>query len=280
MNKMRYLRIALALVVLALAFTAVFFHGDVGTLCLLCPVGFGEVALASGSIPWALLPGVLIVLVLIVLLGRVFCSWVCPTSLLRNIFGGHKPRGLTGRVGETPGCSTCGRPHNNLAAQAVVLGVLLIISFIVHFPVFCLICPIGLTFGALFALSRTLITWQPGWELVVFPAMLILEVLVLRRWCSAICPLGFFFGLMAKLHVRLPGAPKPRVQESACRYEQGCRVCEQSCAENICAASATPATLEDCTGCLDCKEHCPTQAIHFLGRESGSSEAKEQESER
>lgn len=278
MNKMRYLRIALAGSVLIGIALCTAFHVPLGTLCALCPVGFAEVSVASGSVPWDLLPGVLVLLIVVFLLGRVFCSWVCPTSFIRNIFGGRTPRGLTGRTGTCASCaSTCSsadqtdateaaattdvRTRNNLAAQGIVLAVLLVVSFIVHFPVFCLICPIGLTFGTLFAISRLFVTWQPGWELIVFPLMLLAEIFLLRRWCSAICPLGFFFGLMAKARARLPFLPDPRVQKSRCLHESGCNVCTTVCPENLCAPTATARDLEDCTLCLDCKEHCPAQAI-------------------
>ncbi len=265
MNKMRYLRIGAATAVLVVIFAATFAHIPIGTLCALCPVGFAELSVASGNIPWALLPGVLILLAVVFLLGRVFCSWVCPTSLLRNIFGGRKPRGLTGQTGICSGCSqedpNDGRTRNNLLAQGIILAALLVISFIVHFPVFCLLCPIGLVFGTMFAVSRMLFTWQPGWELVVFPAMLALELFVLRRWCSAICPLGFFFGLMAKARTKLSFLPKVKVNEQTCIHAEGCEVCTTTCPENICAATSDAKDLEDCTMCLDCKEHCPSRSI-------------------
>ena len=135
MNKMRYLRIGVALAVLAAVLACTFAHVPAGTLCALCPVGFAEIAAASGSVPWALLPGVLALLAVVALLGRVFCSWVCPTSLTRNLFGGRTPRGLTGRTGTCAGCATgagadgdpnAARTRSSLAAQGIVLAVLLV----------------------------------------------------------------------------------------------------------------------------------------------------------
>lgn len=146
---------------------------------------------------------------------------------------------------------------------------LLAVSFIVHFPVFCLICPIGLAFGTLFAVSRLFITWQPGWELILFPAMLLAEAFLLRRWCAAICPLGFFFGLMAKARARFSRLPRPHTNQSRCIHHEGCNVCATVCPENISATTATARDLEDCTSCLDCRGgHCPTKAISFSERSS------------
>ena len=173
-TRTRAVRILVAAAVLVAAVAAAHLGGGaaVGTLCVLCPVGFAQIAVASQSVPWHLLPGVLAVLAIVFLLGRAFCSWLCPSQLLKNIFGGHTPRGLYGRSGEAPkaGCATCASATGaSLKTQGVVLAVLLVVSFAVGFPVFCLLCPIGLVFGTLWALNRVFVLLQPGWELIVFP---------------------------------------------------------------------------------------------------------------
>ncbi len=84
---------------------------------------------------------------------------------------------------------------------------------------------------------------------------------MLRRWCLAICPLGFFFGLMAKACSKLGFLPKVKVDQQKCLHAEGCEVCTTTCPENICAATSDARDLEDCTLCFDCKEHCPSRAI-------------------
>ena len=256
----------------------------VATLCVACPVGFSQVAVASGTIPWHLLPGMLAVLAIVFLLGRVFCSWVCPTQMLKNIFGGRAPRGILGRSGqavekkdfEPPRtCSTCGST-GSLKTQGVVLVVLLVVSFIVKFPVFCLFCPIGLVFGTLWALNRVFVLLQPGWELVVFPLMLIAELFLFKKWCAAICPLGFFFGLMAKARTKLGFGMRPRADCTTCIASEGCRTCSTVCPENIeVSTNNNEVILQDCSLCGDCTENCPTKAIKLTLRRESSKAIEE-----
>ena len=262
-TRTKMMRILVASLLLVAAVVSAHLGGAaaIGTLCVLCPVGFALVAAASQSIPWHLAPGVLATLAIVFLLGRAFCAWVCPSQLLKNIFGGRAPRGILGRGATAPsgGCASCG--SSNLKSQGAVLAVLLVVSFAVGFPVFCLLCPVGLVFGTLWALNRVFVLLQPGWELVIFPLMLLAELFLFKRWCSAVCPLGFFFGLMGKLRAKLGFGARPAADCSTCISKDGCRTCATACPEDIDVARPGTATLESCTFCLDCVENCPTKSI-------------------
>lgn len=271
------LRIVAGLTVLVVAVVAGQVNGSfpIGTLCAFCPAGFAQLVASSKDIPWGLVPGVLALIVLTVLLGRFFCSWLCPSQLLKNIFGGRKPRGMAGRSRErigrgnlaedgascaSSGCSACASGAD-FKSQAIVFGGLLLVSFLVGFPVFCLFCPIGLVFGTLWAFNRLFVLLQPGWELVVFPLMLFVELFFFKRWCTSVCPLGFVFALVGKFRAKVGFGLHPHSDHAACKSKEGCEACGTACPENIDISGNEKAALESCSMCLDCLENCPSRAI-------------------
>lgn len=275
-NKVRTARIVVGAAVLLLILLAPMVHLEAGTLCIFCPVGFLEVAAAAKSIPWAHAPYVLAGLALAFILGRAFCAWICPTGLLKNLFGGRKPRGVAGRTGEacssceggcSGGCAKGMLGKSDLMTQGAVLGVLLLVSLVVGFPVFCLICPIGLAMGTVYAISRVFVMWTFGLELIVFPLMLLAEVFLFRRWCSKICPLGFFMGLMSALRNKVRFGVTVQSDPATCKSDSGCNACAVACGEDVAVPAMDDGDRADCTLCLHCVENCPTKSIQVkLGK--------------
>ncbi len=236
---------------------------DWGSVCSYCPLGFMQISLAGRSIPVEMLLPVIVVSMGVIVLGKVFCAWLCPAVLLRGVF--KTDAAAVMKKSHNGPCAACEKndPSGGVYRSYGFLGAALIASFIFKFPVFCLICPVGLLMGFGYAVFRVSTIYQPGWELVVFPLMLILEVFVLRSWCSAFCPLGAMFRIMAKLGLKTNIAVRPGIDQEACYKTQGvnCQVCRNSCPEHLAMPIANKKGLEDCTLCLECYRQCPGQAI-------------------
>lgn len=154
-----------------------------------------------------------------------------------------------------------------------VLGGALASSAVFGFPVFCLICPVGLTFALVIALWRLFEFNEPSLSIVFFAGFLMLEVFVLRRWCHAFCPLGAVMTVLSRLNRTF----RPSVKPGACATAAGidCRVCRDVCPEGLDPRGGNaPWTDARCTKCRACADACPTHAVHFPAFEKQRAAAK------
>ncbi|MDR0454114.1 MAG: 4Fe-4S binding protein [Deferribacteraceae bacterium] len=244
-------RIWAALGGVAVIITATAANFGIGTYCTVCPLGFLQISAASRGFPVNMLPGVLAVILLILFWGKFFCGWFCPTMLVKKTFRNDKPSGCDEHY--AGGGKTARIPH-------ILLGITLVASFIVQFPVFCLICPIGLFFGIIYAVFRLFTLYEPSWNLIIFPFILFLEVVLFRRWCSSVCPLSALFTLIRKIPVH--GSIQFTLNKDTCLYfnNRHCQNCERVCPAGIMLTSEKNA-MEECIICFECKDKCPADSV-------------------
>ena len=211
----------------------------------ICPLGLLQTILATGVITWKLVAAFITTLVTIIIAGRFFCAWICPTVILGK---------STANDGKQKNKRT-----SKTAAPLIILSISLITAFIFSFPVFCLICPIGLFFGFVFAVLYLFGSFKLSWGLLIFPLMLVLEFTLFKRWCFSFCPIGALTSLISKISLFI----KPTVDKNKCLSSKGkiCNVCVENCSENINLKKNSNNELKNCTKCMDCWAHCPGSAI-------------------
>jgi ferredoxin-type protein NapH len=317
-NNSARLRLLVPLLVIVLVSVGFILNFGTGTLSafgwedivLLCPLGaLGTMLAAKLLIPQAVV-SLVVAVALIVLLGPVFCGWICPVPLvqkLRGIFGrskgedksGHRtddqidvrePSGSSDSLPEAEfvkgpvtalkaggelsdgekaslkscasGCGSCASKREKFDSRHLILGGSLLSAAVFGFPVFCLVCPIGLSFATILLVIRLFSGGDVTLALLVVPALLIIEVVVFRKWCSKLCPLSAFMSLIAKVNKTF----KPQVDTSKCiESSQGrtCGLCAVACGESINPRYPELGArgMNECTRCRVCVDACPGNAL-------------------
>lgn len=290
--KSNKLRVIIPLAVLVVAGVGFALHSGLGTLSavgwesisVLCPLGALGTMLASKTIVPRAVISLVLAVVAIVILGRAFCGWICPVpvwSKLRGIAKKQEPEnkgaGKAAEGGESGasvpdtlspeelkllkhGCKGCGA-HAPSNSRHVVLGGALLSAAIFGFPVFCLICPIGLSFALVFVLILLFGGGDVTWSVVLIPALLLVEVVFFRKWCSHICPLSALMSLVGKANRTL----RPVIDDTKClevAHGKTCGRCSQ-----VCEVAIDPrhpelgVDMSECIRCRKCIDACPGSAI-------------------
>ncbi|MEI2998825.1 MAG: 4Fe-4S binding protein [Senegalimassilia faecalis] len=296
------LRTLTALAVIVIVFVGFLTNLGIGTISapgiwdisILCPLGALGTMLASKMMVPRALVSLVIMVVLIIIFARAFCGWICPVPLvqkLRDLFS--KPQAKEAKAEDADGtkaanvapltdeekaalatgceedakglagCASCAKKRGDAVdARHFVLGGALVSTFIFGFPVFCLVCPIGLTFATILLLVNLFGQGDVTWSLIVVPALLIAEVVLFKKWCHKLCPLSAFMSLIAKLNRTF----KPTIDDAKClETSKGatCGRCGKACNEGIDPRhpELSEAAWSECTKCRSCVDACPANAI-------------------
>lgn len=161
------------------------------------------------------------------------------------------------------GCASCAAKRGSVPdARHFVLGGALLSTFIFGFPVFCLVCPIGLTFATILLVINLFAFGDVTWSVIVVPLLLIAEVVLFRKWCHKICPLSAFMSLIGKANKTFV----PTIDDSKCLETSkgtSCGACGRACEEGIDPRhpQLSEAAWSECSKCRACVDACPASAI-------------------
>lgn len=322
-KKLRTLVPLVVLVAVGVGFAA---HAPIGNLSafgwkdisILCPLGALGTMLATKTLLPRAVVSLAIAAIVIALLGRAFCGWVCPVPIVSKLRGfvskkssnadltgtgvlpaaenpfvkkgdaaddtiaplADEERGCSPR-GCAAACSSCAQVRERFDSRHLILGGSLLSAAIFGFPVFCLICPIGLSCATIAVLMRLFMFGDVAWGVIAIPAVLLIEVVLFRKWCSKLCPLSALMSLVGKLNRTFV----PAVDDEKCREAcQGasCEACAAVCPQGINVRHPEAgASFSECIKCRSCVEACPTNAVSMpalprkRGRNSMALESKE-----
>lgn len=213
-------------------------------------------------------------ILLTLLLGRVYCSVICPLGIMQDIFSWAAGRRTKNRFKYT-------KPHTLLRWGVLAVFVAL---FCLGFGSFALLIAPYSAFGRI-AQNLLAPIWQAGNNLLALMAeridsyafystdiwirsvgtfivavatLLILAIIAWRKgrlYCNSICPVGTVLGVLSKYSLF-----KPIIDTEKCN---GCNRCARNCKSSCIDTKAHAIDYSRCVVCMDCIENCNQGAISY-----------------
>ncbi len=278
LHHLKALRVGVALVIFTLiALVFLDFHNLVapsiarGLLCLQFVPSLlqyvNTAALGAG--------GFIVVVVLTLLFGRVYCSTLCPLGTLQDMIGF-----LARRKRQRRGFHFS-KPHTALRYSILALTVLLLVSgsglllnLVDPFSSFGRIsadlfrpvllflnnlAAVILEQGGVYTLPR--LRWAvfaPGAASVSMATLLLVAWLAATRgrlYCNTICPVGTLLGLFAKFSWLRIG-----IDQDVCK---GCTLCEDICKAGCIDSRQKTVDSGRCVSCCNCLAVCQRNGLRF-----------------
>ena len=213
-----------------------FYSLEIGRLLLTDPLIAIQPLLATMTIDATLLASALIPAGLALVLGRVFCSWICPQNTLSELFDA---------VGARLGFVRFFAPGPVSLARYVVLAVILAIALLYGFPLASLLSAPGIISVQT---ARFIYEGTVGLELALIGGIILAEVFLVRRvWCNYLCPVGSMLCLFRfKKTMRVVMAEE---EEHTCLH---CRECAKACQLGLNPMGGEIAPqCHNCGACID-----------------------------
>ena len=228
------------------------------------------------SVGAAAATGFVVILILTVVTGRLYCSFLCPLGILQDVFSrvGGKFKKRFRRYGYK-------KPHTilrySILALALIVTLIWGINLLVILDPYSIFGRIMTYFGKpVIMLANNLLAGIFGKfdiytfvnapvtgfaiESYLIPVIFLLLVVILsltkgRLFCNTVCPVGTFLGLLSKISVL-----RIKFDDTKCTKCGRCAVaCKSSCIDFL----NMSVDNSRCVGCFNCLGNCPDKAMEY-----------------
>ena len=257
-------------------------------------------SLAAGTLGVAL--PLITLLLLTLIFGRVYCSFLCPTGILQDIIG-RLARPLTRRTRTNPhspgsganagsststgiSTSTGYRKPHNILRYIILIATGLLFALGLAWPL-TLLDPYSLFgkiasqfFGSIeIFLNNALANIFPNsipylkytsiatvsfiYGTIALITLILFSAAHGRLYCNTICPVGTLLGLIGSKSLF-----QIRIDSNACKH---CNACAKNCKSNCIDIKGQKVDTERCVVCFNCLQHCKFNALHYSLRRPAAS---------
>jgi ferredoxin-type protein NapH len=221
----------------------------IGSLPVLDPLAAVESTVARRALWPKLLLGILLPVLATLLLGRVFCSWICPAGLLFEL-SQYLRTGLK-KLGFSP--REVRRPPERFRYHLLVVG--LAVAGVTGIPVLLHLYPPGILARETHRATTALLNGQglavTGGILFILALVAIELTLCTRFWCRYVCPGGALYSLLGMRRL-----VRVRYLPGACTK---CMDCVRACPMGLNPSKGLMGAA--CDNCLACVSVCNDDAL-------------------
>lgn len=219
--------------------------------------------------------GVLVALIVItLLLGRVYCSVICPLGIMQDIFAWFGKKAKKFRYTFSPAISWLRILFLGAMVAAVICGISAFVAIFAPYSAYgriaqSLIAPVWASINNIFAgvaehynsyAVNSVDVWMRS-GVVLGLAIVTLVVLGILAWrngrtyCNTVCPVGTILGYLSKYSVF-----SPVIDKSKCN---SCGLCSRNCKSACIDGKAHLIDYSRCVACMDCISTCRHGAISY-----------------
>jgi len=224
--------------------------------------------LTTHTLYWPLL-WALATIILTIIFGRFFCSWVCPFGSLHHFVGflGNRKKTAPQKI----------QLNKYRKAQCIKYLILIFFLFMAAFPSIGVTLQTGLldpiplitrSFNLVLLpladrpanlVSVTARFYEGAWLiLTIFLTAVLLNLTIPRFYCRFICPLGALFGILGRFAIW-------RISQNRSECTN-CKLCERAC-EGACQPSGN-IRISECVLCFNCRRDCKDELISYQTKPS------------
>lgn len=239
----------------------------------------------------ALNVGVVVVLVVLTLIfGRIYCSVICPLGIMQDMFGWLGKKARRNRYCYSRPMSLLRYVMLGLMVVAVLAGIGAFVALLAPYSAFgriaqSLLAPVWLWGNNLLAgwaeshesyAFYTVDVWLKG-SATLAVAVVTVTVLAFLAWrngrtyCNTICPVGTVLGFLSRYSLL-----RPVIDTSRCN---GCGLCARNCKASCINSKEHVIDYSRCVVCFDCVDKCRQGAISYKRRHSSVQDKKSPENQ-
>ena len=217
---------------------------------------------------------VLALVILTLLLGRVYCSVICPLGVFQDVVAWFSKKTKKNRYRYSPALSWLRYGVLGVFAVALVAGVHSFVALLAPYSAYGRIA--NNLFAPLYQWGNNLLAylaeradsyafydttvWLKSVPTFVIAAVTLVILIVLawrggRTYCNTICPVGTILGFLSRYAYL-----KPVIDTDKCI---NCNLCARNCKASCIDIKNHQIDYSRCVACMDCLDKCKHQALSY-----------------